>query len=146
MATRPAVLDASALVALILDERGSSTVAKVVKGGAAHTTATGVAEALNVLRRKGYTRDSEDTVTDIEGLGIVIEPITVDDATEIAYLQVEAERPLAENSAGAARIGSLSLGDACCLAVARRLDAVAVMSDATWELLDPTRLKIAPFR
>lgn len=46
------------------------------------------------------------------------------------------------------RLGRLSLGDAACLAVARRLGLPALASDATWEVLGgpSDSVRVLPFR
>ncbi len=60
-----------------------------------------------------------------------VEPFTVADAIEVAHL-----RPLT-------RAAGLSLGDRACLALTRRLEGVAMTTDAAWarvELDVPLRL------
>ena len=146
MAPKATVLDASALVALIRGESGWETVEQVARTGASRVTATGLAETLIVLRRKGYRASSEEIVRDIHALGIAVEPVTEEDAAEMAFLSGEVEKLRARNARGANQIGMLSLGDSACLAVAKRLGAIAVVSDGTWELLGPVGITIMPFR
>jgi len=108
--------------------------------GSAATTPTGLAEALTVCRRNGHKQSREDLSNGLRDIGLKIESIIEEDAVEIAFL-------LAKSDALRNRkVGSLSLGDATCLAVAFRLDATAVMSDNTWEILGIPGLKIMPFR
>ncbi len=59
-----AVLDASALVALVHSENGHDTVRRIIEAGFAVTTPTGLAEALNTLGARatgGRGRISETT-------------------------------------------------------------------------------------
>jgi len=136
-----AVLDASALVAMVRKERGAETVEKIIRAGFAVTTPTGLAEALITCERKGYSRSREELQEDLLGLGLRVEPLLEEDAAKIAFLLSRSDDLRDDN-----RIGRLSLGDAACLAVARRLGLPAVVSDGTWELLAVPGLKIRPFR
>ncbi|MFA5775616.1 MAG: PIN domain-containing protein [Ilumatobacteraceae bacterium] len=140
MATKKAILDASALVAIVSKERGHEVLTTIIMAGSAATTPTGLAEALTVCRRNGHKQSREDLSNGLRDIGLKIESIIEEDAVEIAFL-------LAKSDALRNRkVGSLSLGDATCLAVAFRLDATAVMSDNTWEILGIPGLKIMPFR
>ena len=127
-------------------ERGFDTVRQVISAGIATTTPTGLAEALITCRRKGYSGSRDELAGDLSGLGLAVEPIVEEDATEMAYLLELSDALGAQPSGDAGRVGRLSLGDVACLAVARRLDAVAVVSDGTWELLGIRDLKVLPFR
>lgn len=142
MDDRPILLDASALVILILKQKGWSAVEKILESGNVLTTPTGLAEAFNVcrIRKTGFSRTQ--IWSTLEFLGLAIEPLTADDAEEIAYLQEYALK-VAENQNNS---GSLSLGDACCLAVAKRLGAVVVVSDRFWDLLKIQGVEIHQLR
>ena len=128
---RPILLDASALVILLLKQKGWHAVEQLLQSGRAVTTVTGLAEAFNIcrIRHTGFSR--ADIWNALESLGLSIEPLTADDAVEIAYLQEYAEKVVKERN----HAGNLSLGDACCLAVGKRLGAVVVASDGFWDLL-----------
>jgi ribonuclease VapC len=143
---RAAVLDASAVVGLVLKQHGWGVVWTIVQSGAAVTTSPGLAEALITCRRKGYRGTREELVADLLELGLRIEPVIEDDAMEIAYLLERSDAMGGSHGKEANRLGSLSLGDAACLAVAHRLGAVAVVSDGTWEALGVEGLEILPFR
>lgn len=136
-----ALLDASALVAFVRNERGAGVIERIIRARIAATTPLGLAETLITVHRKGYARTRRDLHDDLLELGLMIEPVIDRDAAEIAYLLAQSDdlrsRPVR---------GALSLGDATCLAVAARLDVPAVMSDTTWEALDVPGLKIRPFR
>ncbi len=135
-----AVLDASAIVAVLFRERGCDVVVKVIRAGAT-TTPTGLAEALTVARRKGHRRTRDELLEDLALLGIEVTPIVEQDAAEMAYLLDRSDELRARDP----RLGQLSLGDAACLAVARRLGLPALVSDGTWEVLGGSA-KVLPFR
>ncbi len=135
-----AVLDASALVALIFKEKGHEAVGKVLAAGAV-TTPTGLAEALDIARRHNHGRTAEQLADDLGELGLEMEPLDLEDGLEMARLLALAAAKKEQQP----NIGGLSLGDAACLAVAARLDLPAVFSDGTWEVLD-LPVKILPFR
>lgn len=143
MAAVRAVLDASAIVALVRRERGWQSVRRLIEADVAATTPTGLAEALITCHRKGYRASRGDLASDLRQLGLGVEPLVDDDAEDIAFLLERSDALAAER--GSVR-GSLSLGDACCLAVARRLDVLAVMSDNTWEVLEVPGLRVRAFR
>lgn len=142
MDDRPILLDASALVILLLKQKGWQAVEQLLQSGRALTTVTGLAEAFNVcrLRHTGFSR--ADIWNTLESLGLSIEPLTADDAAEIAYLQEYAEKVVKERS----HAGNLSLGDACCLVVGKRLGAVVVASDGFWDLLQIQGVEIFQLR
>ncbi|TFU15780.1 type II toxin-antitoxin system VapC family toxin [Thermus tengchongensis] len=117
-----AVLDASALLALLLDEPGAARVEAVLAEGAA-ISAVNLAEVFSNQAERGHAPEAVRERLVREGLlGQVLEvfPFTEEDALEAARL-----RPL-----------GLSLGDRACLALARRLGLPALTADATWEGLD----------
>ena len=135
-----AVLDASALIALVLKEKGADVVAKIVSAGAV-VSATNMAETLTICRRKGHRQPSPELLSDLTNLGLDIEPVTEEDSLEIAHLL----RLSDERRAREPEVGSLSLADATCLALGRRLGLPVVMSDGTWEVLE-AGISVLPFR
>ena len=108
-----AVLDASAVLALIFGEPGAEAVVDHVTTGAAISTVN-LAEIATVLVRNG--RDA-NTVLDPLRAQVDVQPFTDADAITTAqlYPQVSAR--------------GLSLGDRACLALARRLDAPAITAE-----------------
>ena len=112
----------------------------ILTAGSATTTPTGPAEALTVCRRNGHKQSREELSNGLLDIGLTVEPIVEEDAIEMAFLLAKSDELIRK------KVGSLSLGDAACLAVAHRLDATAVMSDATWEILGIQGLKIMSFR
>jgi ribonuclease VapC len=110
-----AVLDASAVLALLLGEPGADSVADAIAGGVAISTVTH-AEVGTVLARNGWDRD---------GLALVagqtlVEPFSLADALTAAALIT-----------ATAGFG-LSLGDRACLALAQRLRAPALTAERAW--------------
>lgn len=116
------VLDASALLAHLNDEKGADVVGSALVRGAAISTVN-LAEVLARLARLG-----EDPATISEGLRrqglfggrLSIEPLTEEDAIVVAQLRK------------ATRVAGLSLGDRACLALARRLGIPAMTADRAW--------------
>jgi len=111
-----AVIDASALLALLFDEPGAQAVAEIVAEGAA-VSAVNLAEVATVLTRNH--RDPEHVLLPVREQ-VAVEPFTGDDALAVAVLY-----PLVSAK-------GLSLGDRACLALAQRLDAAAVTAEHVW--------------
>lgn len=115
-----AVLDASALIALLREEPGAELVERLL--GRAVISAVNWAEVLQRFHAHGVqTADKRESV---EALGIAIEAFAPEDA-EIAAALWEPTR-----SAG------LSLADRTCLALALRLDVPAHTADRAWRRVD----------
>lgn len=110
-----AVLDASALLALLFNEPGAERVADVIAAGATVGTVN-LAEVATVLVR--HDRDVEllDTVRG----QVTVEPFTSKDATATAALY-----PYVTSH-------GLSLGDRACLVLADRLTAPAITAERIW--------------
>lgn len=121
-----AVLDASAFLAYLREEPGADVVEKVIGDGAAISTAN-LAEVLSRVADRGGNPQRVARQLTEQGLlhgAIAVEPMTTEDAIEIARL-----RPLT-------REHGLSLGDRACVALARRLGAPAVTADSAWSRAD----------
>ena len=119
-APRVAVLDASALLALLFAEPGAETVANVIAEGAVISTIN-LSEVAALLVRHGH--DPEETLAPVrEQVSVVA--FTADDALTAAKLStVTAPK-------------GLSLGDRACLALAKRLATRAVTAERAWTQLD----------
>jgi len=126
-----AVVDASAVLAWVFDERGADTVEEVL--GASGISAVNFAEVLHIADSRRYGPD--DLEADLAAYGLVLLPFGGDEARSV----LDVKR--AEERAGM----SLSLADRCCLATAIVHDLPAVVSDGKWEILD-LPIDIAPFR
>lgn len=125
MASQP-TLDASALLALLQNERGAAVVEDAIADGATISTVN-LAEALSTMARKGAdpaTALATMTERGVIGGAITVEPFTLADAVEAARL-----RPLTAKA-------GLSLGDRSCLALARRLGTPALTADQPWRGID----------
>lgn len=111
-----AILDASAVIALIMEETGAEAVEAVVADSAMSTV--NLAEAVGYLARNGAP---EAEIREWLG-ALEIEIVPLD--AELAY------------SAGlllpATRRAGLSLGDRACLALARQRSTKAITTDSAW--------------
>lgn len=142
MTDRLIVLDASALIALLRREKGWQAVEKIIESGNAVTSPTGLAETFDICRNRKTGMSHTEIWEALSLIGLRVEPIIEQDAAEMAFLleQADSVSKTKKNS------GSLSLGDAVCLALGRRLGAVIVASDNFWEILDIPGVQIVPFR
>ncbi len=115
-----AVLDASALVALLWDEPGAAAVERLL--GRAVISAVNWAEVLQRYRAHGI--DTADKRESVVGLGVDIAAFAPEDAETVAGLWEPTRR------------AGLSLADRACLALARRLDLPAHTADRDWRKVD----------
>jgi len=116
-----AVLDASALLALLNQETGSEAVADTVSTGVA-LSAVSLSEVIAKLAESGMPEAVIREVLD--PLGIEVVAFGLDMAYETGLL-----RP-------GTKAQGLSLGDRACLALAQRLGLSAVTADRAWAVLD----------
>lgn len=110
------VLDASALLCLLFREPGAERVEALMPG--ARVSAANLAEVIAKLVDRG-----------------IDEPAIVADLAELDLEIVPLDRAQAEASGllrAVTRAAGLSLGDRCCLALARQLGATAVTTDRAW--------------
>ena len=115
-----AVLDASALIALLWDEPGAEAVEPQL--GRAVVSAVNWAEVLQRYRAHGI--DTEGKRDSVEALGVDVEAFSATDAETVAELWELTRR------------AGLSLADRACLALARRLGVAAVTADRAWGSVD----------
>ena len=115
-----AVLDASALLALLFAEPGAERVADVIAEGAVISTVN-LSEVATLLVRHG--QEPEKTLAPVREQ-VAVELFTPEDALTAAKLS-----PLTTPK-------GLSLGDRACLALAKRLAARAVTAERAWARLD----------
>lgn len=115
-----AVLDASALIALLWDEAGGSAVEALL--GKAVISAVNWAEVLQRYQAHGAASDGKRA--DLEALGVDVADFTAQDADLVARL-----RP-------STRAIGLSLADRACLALAMRLGIAAHTADRVWADVD----------
>jgi ribonuclease VapC len=120
------VLDASALLAYLLDEPGAAIVAEALIDGAAMSIVN-LAEVLSKLADHGQAPDKVLERLTREGLvGAAIAVMSVDNhqAVEIARLRPRTRK-----------LG-LALGDRACLALAAQLGLPVLTTDRTWKGLE----------
>lgn len=115
-----AVLDASALLALVLNEPGRSVVAAAVSAGAVIGTVN-LSEVVAKLHENGATEAAIHLALD--PLAIAIAHFDTDLAYAAGFL-----RP-------ATRAAGLSFGDRACLALAQSLALPALTADRSWASL-----------
>lgn len=132
---RRVVLDASAIVAWVLKERGWQTVDRLLEVAVA--PASVLVETLYRVRERGHRLPSSQLHDDLLGLGIQVEPVTDADTVRAAEL--------ISDSRAADGDKSLSLGDGLCLAVAERLDLTVTGGDQHWSTCD-LHVAFLPFR
>ncbi len=114
------VLDASALIALFQQEKGSDKVAQAIKDAATISTVN-LSEVVAKLNELGTP---ETTIQNaLYALSLTVIPFD----TEMAY-QAGLLRSLTKHA-------GLSLGDRACLALAMRLQLPVLTTDKVWERL-----------
>jgi PIN domain nuclease of toxin-antitoxin system len=131
------VLDASGLLALLLDEEGAVEVERMLASSAA-ISAANLAEALSKVAERGA--NPREVARDLEANGVLggllaVEPVTAQDAITIAEM-----RP-------ATKEHGLGLGDRICLALGRRLDLPVMTADRAWvDLEEVLGVEVRAFR
>jgi ribonuclease VapC len=115
-----AVLDASAVIALLWEESGADAVEALL--GAAAVSAVNWSEVLQRYNALGL--DAAGRRDSVEALGISIEDFSGDDAEAAASMWAST------------RSAGLSLADRACLSLARRLGLPAHTADRAWETVD----------
>ena len=111
-----AVLDASAVLALLFSEPGADVVRPRMRGGLISTV--NLAEVLAKLVDKGVP--AEDAARAVDMLGMEPVPLSVEQAQLSAALR------------SATRAAGLSLGDRACLALARERGLPAITAERRW--------------
>ena len=125
------VVDASAILAWLFNERGAGTVEKVLEVSALSTV--NLAEVLYRADEEGMPTTSLER--DLRAIGVSVEPFTVVDARFVEEVRRVARRSRTQ----------LSLADCCCLATGIRLNLPVVGGDQAWESLR-LGIDIRPFR
>ena len=115
------VLDASAALALILEEQGADLVVEALRSGTA-MSAVNVAEVAARLRQDGWTESEVGLV--FESLGIEVLPFTHEAALLSARLRTVTRRQ------------GLGLGDRAALATGYLERCPVLTSDRVWQRLD----------
>ena len=115
------VLDASAVLAVILEEPGADVVVEALRSGAAMSTVN-VAEVAARLHQDGWS-DAEVALV-FDSLGIEVLPFDLESALLSGRLRT------------ATREFGLGLGDRACLASALVEGCPVLTSDRSWQELD----------
>ena len=134
---RLVVLDASAVLAWVLNEPGAVTVDQVIPF--AVVTSANMTEVLYRAAQRGHKMDSAMLHDHLVHAGLDVEPVTDADTVRAAVLIARSRQDPPAGSYG------LALGDGLCLAVAERLGLPATGGDQLWETLD-LAVPYHPFR
>lgn len=118
---KPVVFDASALLAVMFEEPGAQHVMEFLAQPGGEISAVNWSEAGAKLAERGLKEAQIARELNTFGLGVV----PFDDVQAITAATL---RPLTRSL-------GLSLGDRCCLALARLRNARAVTADAAWRKL-----------
>jgi len=127
-------MDASAIVAWLLNERGAPTIGRLLQF--AVLPAPNVTESIRSARTHGHRMTSDQLFSRLEASCAAVEPFRDVDAPRAAELLLYADRRTN---------GQLSLGDALCIAVAERLQLPLVGDDGLWAEL-PLEVDFHQFR
>lgn len=119
------VLDASALLAHLNEEKGASAVRQLMADGAAISVVNWM-EVLSKIAERG--EDPELAAAEMKGAGLIGGVVTVEAVTEQDSIETARLRPLTKEQ-------GLSLADRSCLALATRLGLPVVTSDRAWKNL-----------
>lgn len=117
--TRPLVVDASALLVLLLQEAGAPLVAARLPGSS--MSVVNLAEVVSQLIQRGLDAQALDPV--IQRLQVELAPVDADQSIEAGQLHA------------ATRSHGLALADCYCLVLARRRDAEVLTADRAWSKL-----------
>lgn len=118
------VLDASAVIAYLQQEPGWPRVETLIHEHRCLLLAVNLAEVLS--RLSDWNVPVHELKQHLDGLELITVPLDAELAELTADLR-QSTRPL-----------GLSLGDRACLALAKKLGAIAVTADRPWLKLDPT--------
>ena len=116
---KPVVYDASALLALVLDEPGAERAQLSLSEGM--ISSVNLSEVIATLVSRGAT--AADVSALVEDLPLEIVQFTAEDAETAGLLRAST------------KAFGLSLGDRACLALGRRLEAHILTADRAWEKL-----------
>jgi len=124
-----AIFDSSAVVTMLLQERGWQAIERVLSNPAVDAVLAGPAltEVVTVARRKGNQSTGREMWDALAALGVRVEHPTDDDLLRAAELMELSEANPGEDNA------TLSLGDALILAIGERLSCTIITRDVYWK-------------
>lgn len=131
-----AVLDASAFIAFLRNEKGCLKVAEELENGA-YISAVNWAEVLSKFFTLGINCEKLVSSLKIQGIlggALTVVSMTEDDALPIGRLKLVT-----------AKFG-LSLGDRSCLALASKMRARAITADQAWQNIKLTNVTVEVIR
>jgi len=117
-----AVLDASAIVAVLRQEPGAEIVAEVLARDRCAASAVNIAEVVSKLTDRGVS--PELIASSIQGLELEIHAFTLEAAFSTGHVRART------------RAGGLSLADRACVALGERLGLPLVTTDRVWATLE----------
>ncbi|MFI6276869.1 PIN domain-containing protein [Streptomyces sp. NPDC050988] len=122
----PVVLDTSALVAWVFQEKGADVVDELLSEAA--TTAANLTELTYVCLQRGRTTPPQELYQDLAALGLSVEPTSAEQAARAGQL-IHGSRQDRQHYGRR----TLALGDALCIALGEHLGRPLVTSDALWK-------------
>lgn len=137
MNDRRVVVDASAVLALVLRQKAAPVVAQVLPHAVLPTP--NMTEVLYRAIERGYQNTPQVLHDLLLDTGLQVEALTDDDTVRAAELIAESRSRKSDDDR------SLSLGDGLCIAVAERLHLPVTGGDTHWETLD-LKTKFFPLR
>ncbi len=123
------MVDASALLAWLLNERGGATINKILDLAIAPVSV--IVEVLYRAGEKGLKTPPAQILQDLESVGVSSEPILPIDSLRAAELIA-----ISHKKQNSKKERSLSLGDGLCIAVAERLGLPLTGGDKYWSECD----------
>jgi PIN domain nuclease of toxin-antitoxin system len=131
------VLDASAVLAWVLNEKGCHTVDKLLPFSV--VPASVLTEVIYRAQERGHDMDADELYQSLLVVGIAVEPVLEEDAVRAGEL-------IAWSKADKDALNrSLSLGDGLCIAVGERLELPLIGGDDYWSSV-PSTVDYRPFR
>ena len=124
------VLDASALLALIQEEKGADVIRPLLRS--AVMSAVNIAETLTALQRVHIT--PQEAVVSVSDIIETIVPFDLEQAQYVAELQPHVQHK------------GLSLGDRACIALGLKLQAPIYTADKIWGQLQLSKADIKIIR
>lgn len=124
----PLVYDASALLSVIFSEPGAEAVIELLSEAGGEISAANLAEVGSKMAERGLS--ASQVYRELASFSLGVVPLDESQALLVAGLRMST-KPL-----------GLSLGDRCCLALARTRQATVVTADRSWTKLKGFDIKL----